>query len=76
MLKWKRVCHTLEAFYFCQIGIFFFCGLQINIVFFLYFVLELISLLLSSRENGIESRTWIERLLCFLLAAVLFLSKC
>nr|DAF98150.1 MAG TPA: hypothetical protein [Myoviridae sp. ctP6q2] len=42
----------------------------------MYFVLELISLLLSSRENGIESRTWIERLLCFLLAAVLFLSKC
>lgn len=41
--------------------------------FFLYFVLELISLLLSSRENGIESRTWIERLLCFSLAVVLFL---
>ena len=26
MLKWKRVCHTLEAFYFCQIGIFFFAA--------------------------------------------------
>lgn len=33
----------------------------------------LISLLLSSWENGIESRAWIERLLCFLLAVVLFL---
>lgn len=32
----------------------------------------LISLLLSSWENGIESRAWIERLLCFLLAVVLF----
>nr|DAP74030.1 MAG TPA: hypothetical protein [Caudoviricetes sp.]DAX53652.1 MAG TPA: hypothetical protein [Caudoviricetes sp.] len=38
----------------------------------MYFVLELISLLLSSRENGIESRAWIERLLCFSLAVVLF----
>lgn len=33
----------------------------------------LISLLLSSWGNGIESRAWIERLLCFLLAVVLFL---
>lgn len=33
----------------------------------------LISLLLSSWENRIESRAWIERLLCFLLAVVLFL---
>lgn len=33
----------------------------------------LISSLLSSWENGIESRAWIERLLCFLLAVVLFL---
>lgn len=32
----------------------------------------LISSLLSSWENGIESRAWIERLLCFLLAVVLF----
>lgn len=33
----------------------------------------LISLLLSFRENGIESRAWIERLLCFSLAVVFFL---
>lgn len=33
----------------------------------------MISLLLSSWENGMESRAWIERLLCFLLAVVLFL---
>lgn len=26
MLKWKRVCHTFEAFYFCQSGIFFFAA--------------------------------------------------
>lgn len=26
MLKWKRVCHTFEAFYFCQNGIFFFAA--------------------------------------------------
>lgn len=26
MLKWKRVCHTLEAFYFCQSGHFVFAA--------------------------------------------------